>query len=181
MKRLRRFDFIAMAAIVVLAVGSVVAITMCTASPTCPTSNTVKPSSFCLSPAERALGQAIVHDPTIPDSVMMQGPGTLTIGPHDRSAITKTQAEEAAVTASARFGFYNHAVVRSAILAEEHDDGGNPAHGQLVWIVDITPPGGAPPEACGGFGACTQPPKSQRFTIEVVSASTGVALGTYEN
>lgn len=179
MKRLRRFAIIG---IVVLPLSGCAATNPSTSppAPRCLTVST-NPTTFCLSAAEIALGQTIVHDPTVPDSVMMLGVGTLTIGPHDRSAITQSQAEASAVTASDHSGLLTHAVARSAVLAEEHDDDGNPAHGQLVWIVDVTPPGGSPPEPCGGFGACNQPPKSQRYTIEVVNASTGVAVGEYES
>ncbi len=131
---------------------------------------------FCLTPAEIALGQSNVHDPTIPDSAMLGLNVSLTIGPHDKATVSESQAEASAVNAFRKTqpsGFQPN--VNSAVLVLLHGGDGNPAQGTLVWFVDVTPTGGIQ-VACGGLGGCKQTPRQDQFSYVAVNAVTGIAI-----
>lgn len=99
-------------------------------------------SQFCLTAAENQDHQVIVHDPTIPDRVLVLHGITLTRAPHDRSSITQNQAERAALQFITPPGGTTTLRAHSAIFAELHNSEGLPTDGQLVWLIDVSPPGG---------------------------------------
>ena len=140
---------------------------------------------FCLTPAEVALGQSNVHSPTIPDIYIIQGGATLTMTSSGVSQATISQEQAAAIA----FADINNSAelpnppngpahYNSAVLAQMHDGHGNPAQGQLVWLVDETPIGGVL-SLCGGGSACTQPPVADQFAWVAVDALTGTVIETY--
>ncbi len=105
-------------------------------APTCPTAgpNVAPPTTFCETAAEQSLGETVVHSPTLPDSVLLNFGISLTVAPSDTAAISQ---QNAISTAASSNGF--NSSPHSAVFGEVHDQFGNPATGQLVWIVDVTP------------------------------------------
>lgn len=132
-------------------------------------------TQFCLTDAEAADGQTIVHDPTIPDEGLIQQGMTLTIGPNDVSAITQQQAENGALAflTDPSIGTTT-ATVNSAMFCEMHGTNGLPTDGELVWIVDVSPPGGA--VMVGGSG--NSPSTVVPYEEVIVNAVTGQAMYT---
>ncbi len=143
---------------------------------------------FCLTPAEAALGQRNIHSPTIPDLVIIQGGITLTTSPADTNNPKVSEVQAAAIAVA----LLNSRIPKvpdppngpahynSAVLALVHDGYGNPAQGQLAWVVDVTPIGGIY-GLCGGMGACVQPPVKDQFAVIVVNASTGAVIQDFNN
>lgn len=104
-------------------------------------------TSFCLTPQEQALGETVLHDPTLPDSLLIQRGITLTSGPSAAPRLNKAGAEQTALSLVS----YPGKAVRSALLAELHDFMGYPSKGPLVWVIDVSPPSGVTmPDGRGG-------------------------------
>lgn len=182
MHHLRRNGFFALVAIALCACGSVAAqelsttvppsaTSTATTSPTDGSGSTVPvcptpgpggaPTAFCETSAEESAGQTVVHSPTIPDLVLIGSNITLTIAPSDSPTISEQQAE---VTAADHNGF-NHNP-RSAVFGEMHDENGSPTTGQLVWLVDVSPPS---PMEIGGA-------QTIDYAYVIVDAQTGAVL-----
>src|SRR5579875_495658 len=98
------------------------------------------PTTFCLSAAEKAIGETVLHSPTLPDSAFLGANRSLTIATADAALATVSQ--QSAEQTALKMTHFPGEQVHSAILAELHDAYGRPAAGPLVWVVDITPPAG---------------------------------------
>lgn len=124
---------------------------------------------FCLTAAENGNHQMIVHDPTIPDRVLVLHGVTLTRAPHDQSSITSKQAENAALKFVTPPGGTTTLRAHSAIFAELHNSEGLPTDGQLVWLIDVSPPGGV---TLPQFTPL-KPPQHVPYEWVLVNATTG--------
>ena len=148
--------------------------------PTCPVYHMYKPPTnvpkhMCLSSQERTLGETVVHDPTVPDSILLQHGISLTIRPSDYSSLTKSQAITIAED-SHPIGSSNKVVAHSAVLAELHNGYGQP--GELDWIVDISQPGVENYPAPGNLGStptATLNPEAyiSKYQLAIINARTG--------
>ncbi len=128
-------------------------------------------TAFCETAAEFALQQRIIHDPTIPDKGLIDMGITLTIGPQDHATVTRAEAEANAYPKPSQ-----RSNIRSAVLGEMHNAEGLPAQGHLVWLLDVSPPGGAivPGGAPQGLGV--QPSSREPYAVLIVDAHTGHVL-----
>lgn len=140
------------------------------------------PTQFCLTQAEKAANETVLHDPTIPDGVMLRIGFNLTTSPAATSSVTQQQAIQ---TAEAECGGIPGEQVNSAILAEQHTGTGYPTAGGLTWIVDLSPPtpyldpiqGGGP--ARPGTPSATNAPVYEKYVIALVNPTTGKPAGCY--
>jgi hypothetical protein len=193
--QLRRVGFLALVAVALVGCGTAVShalgaqsfvegntVAPVTDSVACPSSSPGPTTNFCLTPAELAAGQENVHSPTVPDSVLLSFGISLTISPSDSAPISAQEAETTAVQFVSSLGVLPSApVAASAVLAERHDQTGQPVSGPLVWVIDVTPTGGAPAVACGNLGGCNQLPQGDRYVVTLVNATTGVTIGAFTN
>ncbi len=67
---------------------------------------------------------------------------TLTIAPRDKAVVSRVQAEKSALQFVTPPGGTTTLKAHSAVFGELHNAEGVPTQGQLVWLVDISPPGG---------------------------------------
>jgi hypothetical protein len=72
---------------------------------------------------------------------------SLTVAPTDAPQISKQQAESIALSAVTG---YPGAQAVEAAFGELHSSNGTPASGQVVWIVNVDPPGGIKQTSIGG-------------------------------
>ena len=168
MQRLRRFGIIGAVAFGLSACGAT------PPTPTCTSPRTGSPPSkaFCLTHAEVNAGQETVHSPTIPDAVFVELDESFTIGPTDQSKVKISMSQAEATALKDATVSIPEATVRSAVLAEFHGSDGIPTDGQLVWVVDISPPlGGFTGLGNGGTEGGT--PKAVPYVWVLVDARTG--------
>ena len=101
------------------------------------------PTTFCLTPAQKAAGEAAIHFTAIPDSFFLRQGALFTIASSDTARVSQEEAETIALKRAQIKDPV--AQIDQAILVEWHDlDGTGPVHGQLTWVVNVTPPGGVP-------------------------------------
>ena len=172
MQRFRRFGIIALVTVALTGCGAASPTVSGTPGPLCPTYRTGPtttpppvPTTACETSAEIRAGQVLVRDPTIPETVLVQNNITLTVASGDTPGISKQKAEQIAEKHSA-FG-----PAKSAIFGELHNQDGTPLHGQLVWLVDLTPPG--PTTAPGNFGSG---PEEVTAVLFLINARTGAPM-----
>lgn len=144
MQHLRRFGFFALVAVALAGCGTV-ATTLLPASPptpSCPRPGMPAPTkSFCLTASEIQRGEQEAHIPGIPDAVFLYENASFTTSPRDTSAISQSQAEQAALKYA--ISLYPGTRLIGSVLVESHYACGTPAVGTLVWIVALRPPKGA--------------------------------------
>lgn len=143
-------------------------------SDSCSTQAPPSATRFCITPAEAALGEIAVHSASLTDAELIRNNVSLTIAPQDHSVITASEAVGAA-QGFGRRGQGGSQVTRSSVFAEIHDKHGQPAKGRLVWIVDLTPPGGYQLQPQAESSDETSTPTGPVHFI-VVDATTGQAL-----
>ncbi len=145
-------------------------------APTCPAVNVRSlVTAFCLTAQEVALGEVPIDKTTIPESVFTtagQSYTTLPLG-SPNLPITKQQAEATAVAFAG--SFLPDPTVKAIELVEAHNVLGDPASGYPVWLVDVSPPGGAIPPGEPPAGI-TSHPLPDLYWWTTVNAQTG-ALG----
>ena len=141
---------------------------------TCPTKNTVRPAGFCLTSAERALGEKIAYIDPNADAVLFKGGETLTTPPRGYSpSISLKQADSIALSAD----HYTHPRINGAALVVAHDWSGSPASGPAYYYIDITPPGGVVVPNAGGPGSMSKPPGRSTLVNMLINPSNGQLIG----
>lgn len=182
MKNLRQIGFFTLVTIALVGCGTAAQLTISalpspTAStPICNPSAPAPTENFCLTSAEQADGQTLVHMSTIPDSFFLEQNVSLTIAPSDTPSISEQTAESTAMQATAN----QDPQLNEAVLAEWHDAEGEPTTGQLTWIVNVTPSGGAVVPEGGGPATGTGPtpvPSRKAFLVVYINATTGQVTG----
>ncbi len=150
------------------------------AAPTCPavTSNVRTPSTaFCLTAQEVALGEVPIDKTTIPESVFILTGHSYTTPPPGSPAPPITEQQAEAIALAAASPPLSNPRVRAVELVESHSVWGTPARGHLVWLVDVSPPGGAVPPV-GQPAGDTSPAMPALYWWTTVDAQTG-ALGMF--
>jgi hypothetical protein len=159
--------------VVSTSISTPVSTSVTTGTPTCPATTSVQPSSFCLSPAESALGEAPVSIDSNADSVMLANGITLTSPPTGYTpGITLRQAESIAIAASPVSGAH----LNGGVLALSHDWTGSPANGTPYYFIDVTPVGGAIVPDAGPPGS-SEPTTPDTYVDVLIDAQTGQVVG----
>lgn len=166
MLHLRKTAFFTLVALALTGCGAAAAVTLhpldSSAAPTICAADTPIVST-CITQAEENLGETPLSGSTLTEQEIADAGFQFTSPPSTTASISVAQADSVAMEGDT----LPSPAVRSTVLAELHDLNGDPAQGELVYLVDVTPPSGTLYQS-----------EPVSFAFIVVDATTGTVVGS---